>query len=90
VRAEPTNSSFLDSLGWAYFKLGKLDDAERQLNEAARRAASSATIQDHLGDLYQRQGKIEQARAAWQKALALSTEAAEVARITAKLKGRTN
>ncbi len=89
VKAEPTNSSFLDSLGWAYFKLGQLDEAERQLSEAARRNASSATIQDHLGDLYRRRGKLDLARAAWQKALALSVEAGETARIRSKLSGET-
>ncbi|MFN2456016.1 MAG: tetratricopeptide repeat protein [Pyrinomonadaceae bacterium] len=86
VRAEPDNSSFLDSLGWAYFKLGKLDEAERQLSEAARRDASSATIQEHLGDLYQQQGKTALARRAWQKALTLSVEPAGIERIAAKLK----
>ena len=90
VRAEPTNGSFLDSLGWAYFKLGQLDEAERYLSDAARRNPSSATIQEHLGDLYQRRGKAEQARAAWRKALSLSTEAAEMARIRAKLGVQTN
>ncbi|MBD0373034.1 MAG: tetratricopeptide repeat protein [Pyrinomonadaceae bacterium] len=89
VRAEPTNSSFLDSLGWAYFKLGKLDEAEQQLKEAARRDPASSTIQEHLGDLYQKQGKTTEARAAWQKALTLSTEADETARIKAKLGDKT-
>lgn len=89
VRAEPTNSSFLDSLGWAYFKLGKLDEAEQQLTEAARRDPTSSTIQEHLGDVYQKKGKTAEARAAWQKALALSTEADETARIKAKLGGKT-
>jgi predicted Zn-dependent protease len=88
VKSEPANSSFLDSLGWAYFKLGKLDEAERQLKEAARRDPSSSTIQDHLGDVYQKQGKTAEARAAWQKALTLSTEADETAKIRAKLDGR--
>lgn len=85
VRAEPTNSSFLDSLGWVYYKLGNLDEAERHLSEAARRDATSATIHNHLGDIYQRRGKTEQARAAWQKALALAVEVDEITRIKAKL-----
>jgi tetratricopeptide (TPR) repeat protein len=88
VRSDPANSSFLDSLGWAYYKLGKLDEAEKQLTEAARRDPTSATIQEHLGDVYQKMGKTAQARAAWQKALALSTEADETTRIRAKLDGR--
>ena len=85
VRANPTNSSFLDSLGWAYFKMGKLDEAEKHLSEAARRNTASATIQEHLGDLYQKRGKTEQARLAWQKALSLTTEAGDVARLKGKL-----
>lgn len=88
VRAEPTNSSFLDSLGWAYFKLGKLEEAERQLTEAARRDPTSSTVQEHLGDVYQKQGKTAEARTAWQKALALSTEAEETARLKSKLAGK--
>jgi predicted Zn-dependent protease len=88
VRAEPANSSFLDSLGWAYFKLGKLDEAEKQLQEAARRDPTSSTIQEHLGDVYQKQGKAAEARAAWQKAISLSTEADEIARIKNKLAGK--
>jgi tetratricopeptide (TPR) repeat protein len=87
VRMEPTNSSYLDSLGWAYFKLGRLDEAERHLTEAARRDATSATIQEHLGDLYHKRGKLEQARAAWQKALSLTVEAADTARLRSKLNG---
>jgi predicted Zn-dependent protease len=88
VRAEPYNSSYLDSLGWAYFKLGKLDEAERNLIEAAKRDSSSTTIQEHLGDLYERQGKNALARAAWQKALALAVEPTDTARLTAKLRNK--
>lgn len=85
VEREPTNSSFLDSLGWAHFKLNQLTEAEKYLTEAARRDADSATIQDHLGDLYERQGKSELARTTWRKALNLSTDATEIAKIKVKL-----
>ncbi|HEX8844636.1 MAG TPA: tetratricopeptide repeat protein [Pyrinomonadaceae bacterium] len=88
VRANPNNSSFLDSLGWAYFKLGRFDEAERHLLEAERRNNSSLTIQEHLGDLYQQRGKMEQARAAWQKALSLAVVAVDAARLKAKLGGK--
>lgn len=87
VKAEPANSSFLDSLGWAYFKLGQLDEAELHLTNAARRDNTSATIQEHLGDLYKMQGKLEQARAAWQKSLKLLTEGEQASRIKLKLGG---
>ncbi|MBV9956773.1 MAG: tetratricopeptide repeat protein [Acidobacteria bacterium] len=87
VKAEPTNPSFLDSLGWAYFKLGQLDDAERYLADAARRSDGSATIQEHLGDLYQKRGRLEQARAAWQKSLSLLNEGEQATRLKQKLGG---
>jgi tetratricopeptide (TPR) repeat protein len=87
VKAEPTNPSFLDSLGWAYFKLGQLAEAERNLAEAARRNNGSATIQEHLGDVYQRLGKPKEARAAWEKALKLLSEGEQAQRIRGKLSG---
>jgi tetratricopeptide (TPR) repeat protein len=85
VKAEPTNASFLDSLGWAYFKLKNYEEAEKYLVEAARRDPTSSTVQEHLGDLYQKRGKISLARQSWQKALSLSVEAAEISRLKAKL-----
>jgi tetratricopeptide (TPR) repeat protein len=88
VQSEPTNPSFLDSLGWVYFKLGQLDEAERYLNDAARRNTRSVAIQEHLGDLQQRRGKTEEARAAWRKALSLATEATDTARLKAKIGGK--
>jgi tetratricopeptide (TPR) repeat protein len=87
VNAEPANGSFLDSLGWVYFKLGQLDEAERYLNDAARRSPRSATIQEHLGDLQQKRGNSEQARASWRRALALTTEPGETSRLKSKIGG---
>ena len=90
VRAEPSNASFLDSLGWVNFKLGKLKEAERYLNDAARRNPASATIQEHLGDLFKKLGQEEKAQASWRRALSLTAESADTARIKAKLNGGTN
>lgn len=89
VRADPQNPSFLDSLGWAYFKLGKLKEAERYLSDAARRNPTSATIQEHLGDLFKKLGQREKAQTFWRRALSLASEAADTVRIKAKLNGET-
>ena len=89
VNAEPGNGYSLDSLGWAYFKLGNIDEAERYLTEAARIVTSSPGIQEHLGDLYQRRNKTQEARAAWQKALSLSSEAEQMTRLKSRLAGTT-
>ncbi|HLM01886.1 MAG TPA: tetratricopeptide repeat protein, partial [Pyrinomonadaceae bacterium] len=85
VRIDPTNPSYLDSLGWAFFKLGKLDEAEKYLKSAVRRSSDSATIFEHLGDVYQKQNKMDLARSAWQKALNLASGAEEISRLKTKL-----
>lgn len=90
VRADPTNPSFLDSLGWVYFKLGKLKEAERYLSDAARRNPASSAIQEHLGDLFQRLGQRDKAQSLWRKALSLTVEAVDSTRIKAKLSGEAN
>jgi tetratricopeptide (TPR) repeat protein len=85
VKAEPTNPNYLDSLGWAYFKLGQLDEAERYLNDAARRNTRSSTVQEHLGDLHHKRGQLEQARAFWRKAIGLTTDASDITRLKGKI-----
>ena len=84
VDASPSNGAYLDSLGWAYFKLGKFDDAERYLTQAARLYIGSATVQEHLGDVYDRLDKKEMARTTWQKALFFSTDAKQSERLRSK------
>lgn len=66
---EPNNPAYLDSLGWAYFKLGKYDLAEDNLNKAAAHMGSDPTVQEHLGDLYQKTGRLKLAAAHWDRAV---------------------
>ena len=67
---EPTNGAYLDSLGWAYFKLGKYDLAEENLTKAAVHMGADPTVQEHLGDLYQKTGRLKMAAAHWERAVA--------------------
>lgn len=69
VQLDPANGAYLDSLGWAYFKLGNYDMAEEQLRKASQRMANDPTVQEHLGDLYQKTGRLKQAAAHWERAL---------------------
>ncbi len=66
---EPSNPAYLDSLGWAYFKLGKYDLAEENLNKAAAHMGSDPTVQEHLGDLYQKTGRLKLAASHWDRAV---------------------
>jgi tetratricopeptide (TPR) repeat protein len=66
---EPNNGAYLDSLGWAYFKLGKYDLAEENLNKAAVHMGADPTVQEHLGDLYQKTNRLKLAAAHWDRAV---------------------
>jgi tetratricopeptide (TPR) repeat protein len=66
---EPNSGAYLDSLGWAYFKLGKYDQAEESLTKATTHMASDPTVQEHLGDLYQKTGRLKLAAAHWERAV---------------------
>ncbi|HUK25798.1 MAG TPA: tetratricopeptide repeat protein [Terriglobales bacterium] len=69
VDLDPANSAYLDSLGWAYFKLGKYDLAEDNLIKASQHMGDDPTVQEHLGDLYQKTGRLKLAVAHWERAL---------------------
>lgn len=87
IAIEPVNGSFLDSLGWAHFKLGNAEKAREILEKALSYSRRSATIREHLGDVLQKLGRVAEARRNWEKALELSLEDDEIARIKVKLKG---
>ena len=70
LKIEPSNPSFLDSLGWAYFRQGKLDLADAPLTQAAERLPTSSTVNEHLGDLRLKQERYEDAIAAFERSLA--------------------
>jgi tetratricopeptide (TPR) repeat protein len=71
---EPANGSYLDSLGWAYFKNGQFALAEDYLRRAAEQLALNAVVQDHYGDVLIRLGKVQEAIDAWGRALSGDTE----------------
>ena len=66
---DPNNGAYLDSLGWVYFKLGKYDLAEENLTKAEAHMGTDPTVQEHLGDLYQKTGRLKLAAAHWDRAV---------------------
>jgi tetratricopeptide (TPR) repeat protein len=69
LQIDPGNGSFLDSLGWAYFKSDKLDLAEDNLRRAADQLRTNSVIQDHYGEVLFKLGRYDDAIAAWTRAL---------------------
>jgi len=69
VELDPQNGAYLDSLGWVYFKLGKYDLAEENLSKAIARMATDPTVHDHMGEIYEKTGKLKLAVAQWELSL---------------------
>lgn len=69
VQLEPTNYAYLDSLGWTYFRMGQYAQAEDNLQRAIARGASDPTVHDHLGDVYEKTGRLKLAAAQWELSL---------------------
>jgi tetratricopeptide (TPR) repeat protein len=86
LKVDPGNPSYLDSLGWAYFQQGRLDLADGPITEAAVKLRGNAVVQEHLGDLRYKQGRLPEAAAAWERALAGDGQSIDRARIEKKLR----
>lgn len=69
VQLDPQNGAYLDSIGWAYFKKGDYVLAEENLRRATERIGTDPTVQDHLGEVYARTGRLKLAAVAWERAL---------------------
>ncbi len=85
LKIEPDNPSFLDSLGWTYVQQGKLDLADAPLTAAATKLPKNSVIQEHLGDLRQKQERHADAIAAWLKALAGDGDAIDRGKLQKKI-----
>lgn len=68
VDSDPYNGAYLDSLGWVYFRLKKMDLAEKYLLQATGRSGNDPTLYDHLGDVYYETGRLLLAEQAWERA----------------------
>jgi tetratricopeptide (TPR) repeat protein len=86
LELEPDNGSYLDSLGWAYYKSDKLPQALDNLQRAADQLKANSVIQDHYGDVLFKMSRFDDAIAAWQRALAGDNDAIDRPAIDKKIK----
>ena len=92
VQKDPENGAYLDSLGWAFFRLNRFPEAESNLRRSIEKVPTDPTVRDHLGDVYYKQGKMKEAVSEWQAsvqqfkvAAAHEYEAADLSRVQRKL-----
>jgi tetratricopeptide (TPR) repeat protein len=68
---DPDNPYYIDSLGWAYYRLGRLEDARGQLEKAIALGGDEPEVLEHLGDVYVALARKDDAKSLYQKALQL-------------------
>ena len=78
IAADSANSSYLDTMGWVYFKLNNLDLAKQYVEKAIKRGGEDATMLEHLGDIESKLGNKKEAKNLWQKALKLDGSKTEL------------
>jgi tetratricopeptide (TPR) repeat protein len=85
VELAPRDGMIIDSLGWAYYRLGRFDDAVRELEKAVELKPGDPTINDHLGDAYWRVGRHLEARFQWDHAKTSNPEHEDLVKILKKI-----
>ena len=78
------NPSYLDSLGWAYFKMGQFEKARPPLEKAAAALPDVSVIQDHLGDVYLQLQRFREAGDAFDRAVKGDLDGVDVRAVTKK------
>ena len=69
LQLSPENGAYLDSLGWVYFRLGRLPEAEENLRKAVQKTSTDATVRDHLAQVLMAESKVQEAIQQWQTSL---------------------
>lgn len=85
AKAQPENGAISDSLGWAYYRLGRYSEAEAEMERAIQLEPVDPVVNDHLGDVYWAVGRKREAEFQWKRALSFKPEEAEANRIRRKL-----
>ena len=78
VEKEPENSSYLDTIGWVYYKLGDYSKAEEFIQKAIDKDGNNAVLFDHLADVFSKQNQSDKAKEYWEKALEIDPTLTEV------------
>ena len=86
VEQRPDDGYIVDSLGWAYYRLGNYEEAVKHLERAVELKPDDPTINDHLGDGYWKTGRVLEAKFQWSHARDLKPEPEELEKIEQKLK----
>ncbi|MCK5145115.1 tetratricopeptide repeat protein [bacterium] len=78
ISIEPDNASFLDTIGWIYFKLEEVEAALQYILQSWTNRPESAEVASHLAEIYQYFEQVDNAVSMWKKALDLDPDNLEI------------
>ncbi len=67
-------ASYLDTLGWIYFQMGMIEEAEKYIKMAIEHGSNSSEVLEHMGDVYMRLNNTEEAKVFYRMALQIDPE----------------
>ena len=85
VATNPRSGAMVDSLGWAFYRLGDYRQAVEKLEQAVELEAGDPEINNHLGDAYWKVGRKDEAQFQWRRVLTLKPDEKIRAKAEAKL-----
>jgi tetratricopeptide (TPR) repeat protein len=85
LRLSPNDGYVLDTMGWILFKQGQYSEAVRYLERAFDLKPREPVIAEHLGDAYSKMQMFERARKAYEHALSMTEDQAQVRTVQTKL-----
>ena len=85
VELRPKDGYIVDSVGWAYYRLGKYEESLEYMEKAVSLKPSDPVINDHLGDVYWRLGRKLEAGFQWNHARDLKPEPEDSQKILDKI-----
>lgn len=70
IKAEPNNSTFLDTYAWILFQQKRYEEAKIYIDQAIRSDSTlTGVVKEHAGDIYAMTGDIDKALEFWQQSL---------------------
>lgn len=85
VSLDPDAGYIIDSLAWAYYRLGRFEDAVAPMEKASLLEPVDPVVTDHLGDVYWAVGRTLEAQFQWRRALSFDPVEKDAIRIRRKL-----
>ena len=89
---DPNNGAYLDSLGWVYYRLNRIPEAEDAMRRAVELTPHDPTMRDHYAEVLFKASKVREAIVQWEASLRewqtsspADLDAAEVAKVKDKL-----